>query len=290
MTQFDGLPPLRDVIATHDLSAKKNLGQNFLLDLNLTARIARVAGRLNDLSVIEVGPGPGGLTRALLSEGAGKVVAIERDQRCLSALAEISAHYPGRLEVIEGDALQVDYSGLSEGPTCIIANLPYNIATPLLTGWLDGKLMGAKSPPAWPPFYQSLTLMFQREVGLRICAKPGDKAYGRLAVLANYLCETYIAFDVDARAFTPPPKVTSCVVHLVPRPVVSDIDVADLSRVTQAAFGQRRKMLRASLKTLGVDSLALIEAAGLEQTQRAETVSIDGFVNLARAYRAAVTD
>lgn len=285
MMQFDGLPPLRDVIATHDLSPKKNLGQNFLLDLNLTAKIARVAGRLDALTVIEVGPGPGGLTRALLSEGAGKVVAIERDRRCLAALADISTHYPNQLEVIDGDALQVDYSALTQGPACIIANLPYNIATPLLTGWLDGKLMGVQDPPVWPPFFQSLTLMFQREVALRICAKPGDKAYGRLAVLANYLCETYIAFDVDARAFTPPPKVTSSVVHLVPRPVVSDIQVADLSRVTQAAFGQRRKMLRASLKVLGVDSLALIEEAGLDQTQRAETVSIDGFVNLARAYR-----
>lgn len=287
MSQLDDLPPLREVIEAHGLAPKKNLGQNFLLDLNLTARIARVAGRLDKFTVIEVGPGPGGLTRALLSEGARKIIAIERDDRCLSALAEIADHYPDRLDIIADDALKVDYGKLADGPTCIIANLPYNIATPLLTGWLEGKLVSGEAAQNWPPFFQSLTLMFQREVGQRICAQPGDKAYGRLSVLANYLCETYIAFDVDARAFTPPPKVTSCVVHLVPRPTVSDISVADLSHVTQAAFGQRRKMLRVSLKVLGLDALALIEAAGLIETQRAETVSIEGFVNLARAYRAA---
>ncbi|MCW5715644.1 MAG: 16S rRNA (adenine(1518)-N(6)/adenine(1519)-N(6))-dimethyltransferase RsmA [Bauldia sp.] len=275
-TALDGLPPLRDVITAFGLDAKKSLGQNFLLDLNLTGRIARSAGRLADVTVIEIGPGPGGLTRALLLEGARKVVAIERDDRCVAALAEVAAHYPGRLEVIPGDALATNIEDLAEGPLRIVANLPYNIATPLLTGWLT------KGP--WPPRWLSLTLMFQREVAERIVARAGDKAYGRLGVLAGWRAESRILFDIDPRAFTPSPKVTSSVVELLPRKDAADAPVAAVERVTAAAFGQRRKMLRQSLRSLGVDPAALLEETGIEGTRRAEEIDVDGFLRLANAY------
>ena len=269
--QIDDLPPLRTVIETHGLNAVKALGQNFLLDLNLTARIAREAGSLADHDIVEVGPGPGGLTRALLASGARRVIAIERDPRCLPALAQIAAHYPGRLEVIEGDALKVNYRQYLQAPVRIVANLPYNVATPLLTGWI--------ADTQWPPFFSSLTLMFQREVAERICAHPGDKAYGRLAVLCQWRCECHIAFDVGPKAFTPPPKVTSSIVNLVPRQNPLACNVRKLERVTAAAFGQRRKMLRASLKVLG--GQALLDRAGIDGERRAETLSVDEFVALA---------
>ncbi|WP_378943443.1 16S rRNA (adenine(1518)-N(6)/adenine(1519)-N(6))-dimethyltransferase RsmA [Mesorhizobium sp. ANAO-SY3R2] len=273
-TSIDGLPPLRDVIERYELQAKKALGQNFLLDLNLTSKVARAAGDLTDVTVIEVGPGPGGLTRALLMHGAKRVVAIERDERCLAALAEVSAHYPGRLEVIPGDALKTDFTALGDGgPVKIVANLPYNIGTELLVRWL--------TVPAWPPFYQSLTLMFQREVAERIVAKPASSAYGRLGVLAGWRTDAHIAFDVPAQAFTPPPKVTSSVVHLVPRNEPLPADVKVLGRVTEAAFGQRRKMLRQSLKSLGGEKL--LEKVGIDPTRRAETLSVEEFVALAEA-------
>jgi 16S rRNA (adenine1518-N6/adenine1519-N6)-dimethyltransferase len=271
----DGLPPLREVIARHGLAAKKQLGQNFLLDLNLTGRIARTAGPLEGVTVIEVGPGPGGLTRALLAEGAKKVVAIERDARVMPILAEIAAAYPGRLEVIEADALEIDYRKLADGPTRIVANLPYNIATPLLTGWL--------TLDPWPSFFDSLTLMFQREVAERIVARPGGEAFGRLGVLAGWRTEARIAFNVDRRAFTPPPKVTSSVVHLRPRGVDPAIPVRNLEAVTKAAFGQRRKMVRQSLKSLGVPVEALLAAAGLKGDERAEDLPIEAFLAMARA-------
>lgn len=275
MRGIDDLPPLRDVIARHELRAIKAFGQNFLLDLNLTARIARAAGDLSGVTVIEVGPGPGGLTRALLAAGARRVVAIERDRRCIAALAEIEAHYPGRLTVFEGDALETDMAALADGPTRIVANLPYNIATPLLIGWLQAE--------PWPPFYESMTLMFQREVAERIVAPPGSKSYGRLAVLAQWRTEPRIVFDVAPSAFVPPPKVTSSVVRLVPRPAPLRCDLARLERVTAAAFGQRRKMLRQSLRALGRDPAGLLAEAGIAETERAENVSIEGFVALARA-------
>ncbi len=276
MSQIDGLPPLRDVIATHGLQAKKELGQNFLLDLNLTARIARAAGRLEGCTVIEVGPGPGGLTRALLAEGAEKVIAIERDDRALPALAEIAAAYPDRLEVIAADALEIDYRALADGrPVKIVANLPYNIATPLLTGWLT-------SDP-WPPYFDSLTLMFQKEVAERICATPGGKVYGRLGVLAGWRTQAHIAFNVDRSAFTPPPKVTSSIVHLQPRIVDEAIPVKVLENVTRAAFGQRRKMIRQSLKGLGIPVEELLTAAGLKGTERAEELPVATFLELAQA-------
>src|SRR5262245_10104041 len=238
----DGLPPLREVIQRHGLAARKSLGQNFLLDLNLTSKIARKAGDLGETTVIEVGPGPGGLTRALLAHGARRVVAIERDERCLAALAEIAAHYPGRLEVISGDALRTDFAALAAGePVRIVANLPYNIGTELLVRWL--------TVADWPPFWRSMTLMFQREVAGRIVAAPGSDSYGRLGVLAGWRTQAKIAFDVPPQAFTPPPKVTSSVVNLTPRAAPLAADVRLLSRVTEAAFGQRRKMLRQSLKS-----------------------------------------
>ena len=235
----DGLPPLREVIEAHGLAAKKALGQNFLFDLNLTRRIAREAGPFGNNTVVEIGPGPGGLTRALLAEGAKKVIAIERDPRALPALAEIAAHYPGRLQVIEADALTVDWRKLVDGPAQIVANLPYNIATPLLIGWLtDGP---------WPPWYASLTLMFQKEVAARIAAKPDSEAYGRLSVICQWRCEAKKLFDVNRSAFTPPPKVTSSIVHLVPRhKCLPECEVSKLERVTAAGFGQRRKMMRKS--------------------------------------------
>jgi len=271
---IDGLPPLRDVIDKHGLQAKKSLGQNFLLDLNLTGKVARAAGDLAGCTVIEVGPGPGGLTRALLFNGARKVVAIERDERCLAALAEIAAHYPGRLDVISGDALRTDFSALAPGEDKkIVANLPYNIGTELLVRWLTVE--------RWPPFYRSMTLMFQREVAQRIVAQPGSNAYGRLGVLAGWRTEAKIAFDVPPQAFTPPPKVTSSVVHIVPRQAPLPADVKTLGRVTEAAFGQRRKMLRQSVKSLGGE--ALLGRVGIDPTRRAETLSVEEFVRLANA-------
>ncbi|MBL8584412.1 MAG: 16S rRNA (adenine(1518)-N(6)/adenine(1519)-N(6))-dimethyltransferase RsmA [Rhizobiaceae bacterium] len=268
---LDGLPPLRDVIERFGLQAKKALGQNFLLDLNLTGKVARAAGPLHEHTVIEVGPGPGGLTRALLMQGAKRVVAVERDERCLPALVEVSAHYPGRLEVLSGDALKTDFSALAEGPTKIVANLPYNIGTELLVRWL--------TTPNWPPFYDSMTLMFQREVAERIVASPQDDAYGRLGVLSGWRTEAKIAFDLPPQAFTPPPKVRSSVVHLVPRAKPLPVGVGRLGRVTEAAFGQRRKMLRQSLKAVGGE--ALLAATGIDGTRRAETLSIAEFVALA---------
>lgn len=270
--QIDALPPLRDVIERHGLAAKKALGQNFLLDLNLTSRIAREAGRLDDCDVIEVGPGPGGLTRALLANGARRVVAIERDERCLPALAEIAAHYPGRLEVVHGDALAIPMEGLVGRGAKIVANLPYNVATPLLTGWLTLE--------PWPPFWASMTLMFQREVAERIVATEGEDAYGRLGVLANWRTMPRIAFDISPKAFTPPPKVVSSVVHLLPRPEPLACETRKLEAVTAAAFGQRRKMLRQSLKPIG--GQALLDKAGIAGERRAETLSVAEFVALAR--------
>lgn len=274
MSQIDSLPPLREVIAEHGLRAKKELGQNFLLDLNLTARIARSEGDLTGVTVIEVGPGPGGLTRALLAAGAKRVIAIERDDRTLPALAQISQAYPGRLEVISADALEVDYRALAEGRTRIVANLPYNIATPLLTGWL--------SQEPWPAWFESLTLMFQREVAERIVARPGDKAYGRLGVLAGWRGDARIAMNLDRNAFTPPPKVTSSVVHIVPKPVEADVPVRALEEVTRHAFGQRRKMIRQSLKGLGVKLDALFAAVGLKGEERAETLPVSTYIAMAR--------
>ena len=272
---IDGLPPLRDVIERHGLSAKKSLGQNFILDLNITAKVARAAGPLDDATVVEIGPGPGGLTRALLISGAKRVVAIERDARCLPALAEIAEAYPGRLSVIEADALSTDIAALAgdHGPVKIVANLPYNIGTELLVRWL--------TPPRWPPRWQSLTLMFQKEVAQRITAEPGRGAYGRLAVLAGWRTRSRIVFDLPPQAFTPPPKVTSSVVHLEPRAEPLPADAATLARVTEAAFGQRRKMLRQSLKSLGAERL--LAATGIDGTRRAETLRVEEFVALANA-------
>lgn len=275
MSQIDNLPPLREVIAEHGLRAKKELGQNFLLDLNLTARIARVAGSLEGVRVIEVGPGPGGLTRALLAEGAREVIAIERDARALPALAQIADAYPGRLTVIHGDAMEMDYRALADGPTRLVANLPYNIGTQLLTGWLTLE--------PWPPFFESLTLMFQREVAERICTKPGDNHYGRLGVLAGWRTDARIAFNVGRQAFVPAPAVTSAVVHLVPKPVEEGLPVKLVEQVTKAAFGQRRKMVRQSLKSLGVPVEALLAAAELEGNERAEELPIEAFLAMARA-------
>jgi 16S rRNA (adenine1518-N6/adenine1519-N6)-dimethyltransferase len=255
------LPPLREVIARHGLSARKELGQNFLFDLNLTGRIARAAGDLSDVTVIEVGPGPGGLTRALLLAGAKKVIAIERDERALPMLEEIADAAGGRLEIVVGDALETDIAALAQGPVRIVANLPYNVATPLLTGWLSAP---------WPPFYESLTLMFQKEVAERICARPGSKAFGRLGVLAGWRTEARLLFEVSRSAFTPPPNVTSAIVQLVPKPAANEVAVRTLEAVTRAAFGQRRKMIRQSLRGLPVPVETLIAVAGLKGTERAE--------------------
>jgi 16S rRNA (adenine1518-N6/adenine1519-N6)-dimethyltransferase len=278
MSQIDDLPPLRDVVRTHGLMARKSLGQNFLFDLNLTSRIARSAGPLEDATVIEVGPGPGGLTRAILAAGARKVIAIERDTRCMPALAEIAARYPGRLEVIEADALEFDPRPLvGDGQVRIIANLPYNVGTALLTGWLTGE--------AWPPWWASLTLMFQREVAERIVADESDpKNYGRLGVLCGWRAESRILFDVPPSAFVPPPKITSSVVHLIPRINPLPCRIGALEAVTRAAFGQRRKMLRQSLKSIAQDPSAIISATGLEETTRAENIPVDGYVALANAF------
>ncbi len=280
MSQIDGLPPLREVIATHELSAKKALGQNFLLDLNLTAKIARSAGDLSGSDILEIGPGPGGLTRGLLAEGARKVLAIEKDARCLPALAEIAAAYPGRLEVIEGDALKVDPLQYLTPPIKIAANLPYNVGTELLVRWL--------TPKVWPPFWTSLTLMFQREVAERIVAKPGSKAYGRLAILAQWRTEARIVIDLPPQAFTPPPKVSSAVVHLTALPAPRyPADADTLSRVVAAAFNQRRKMLRAALKGVAPNIEDHLAAVGIPPTERAEQVSLEGFCALARSLQSA---
>lgn len=275
MAAIDGLPPLREVIAAHGLVAKKQLGQNFLLDLNLTARIARSAGDLSGSDVLEVGPGPGGLTRGLLAEGARHVLAVEKDARCLPALAEIAAAYPGRLEVVNGDALEVDAAARLQAPVKIIANLPYNVGTELLVRWL--------TPPEWPPFWQSLTLMFQKEVAERIVARPGSPAYGRLALLAQWRCDARIVLTLPPEAFVPAPKVHSAVVHLtaLPQPRYP-ADAKVLERVVAAAFNQRRKMLRSALKGLAPDIEARLTTAGIEPTRRAEEISLEGFCALAR--------
>jgi 16S rRNA (adenine1518-N6/adenine1519-N6)-dimethyltransferase len=279
MAQIDTLPPLREVINTHGLAARKSLGQNFLLDLNLTARIARIGGDLTGHDILEIGPGPGGLTRGLLAQGARRVLAIEKDARCLPALAEIAAHYPGRLEVIEGDALEIDPLAHLTPPIRIAANLPYNVGTELLVRWL--------TPQVWPPVWDSLTLMFQREVAERIVATPGSKAYGRLALLAQWRCTAEIALHLPPEAFTPPPKVSSAVVHMtaLPQPRYP-ADPAVLNRVVAAAFNQRRKMLRSALKGLSPDIEDRLRAAGIAPTERAEQVSLEGFCALARAVAA----
>jgi len=275
MSAIDDLPPLREVIRRHALSARKSLGQNFLLDLNLTARIARAAGPLQDSTVIEIGPGPGGLTRALLAQGAQRVIAVERDERALPALEEIKRRYPLRLEVVCADAQHFDPRPLLGGkPAKIVANLPYNIATALLIDWL--------SVAPWPPWYDMMVLMFQREVAERIVARENDEAYGRLGVLANWRAETKILFDISPAAFVPQPKVTSSVVRLVPRSTPEACDLGALEQVAAAAFGQRRKMLRQSLKSLAVDPARLANAAHVDLTRRAETVPVSGFVAMAR--------
>lgn len=276
---LDDLPPLREVIRRHGLAAKKSLGQNFLLDLNLAARIGRSAGPLAGTTVLEVGPGPGGLTRALLALGAAHVIAVERDERAIAALQEIAARYPGRLDIVPADALAFDPRPyLDHGPVRIVANLPYNIATALLVSWV--------SIEPWPPWYDAAVLMFQREVAERIVAAPGSKSYGRLSVLVQWRCEARILFDVNPAAFVPSPKVTSSLVRLLPRATPAVCDRALLEAVTQAAFGQRRKMLRQSLRALGVDTAALIATAGLSPTARAEDIPVAGFVSLAQALAA----
>ena len=275
MSAIDDLPPLRDVIKQHALSARKSLGQNFLLDLNLTARIARAAGPLEGATIIEVGPGPGWLTRALLALGARRVIAVERDERALGPLDEISRRYPGRLEIVSADATTFDPRPLLGGERAkIVANLPYNIATPLLIDWL--------SVEPWPPWYDMMVLMFQREVAERIVARENDEAYGRLAVLSNWRAETKILFDISPAAFVPPPKVTSSLVRLVPRDNPLPAPLRALERVTAAAFGQRRKMLRQSLKSLAADPARLAAAAEVDPTRRAETIPVSGFVAMAR--------
>lgn len=273
MATIDGLPPLREVIRAHDLVAKRQLGQNFLLDLNLTAKIARLAGDLSACDVLEVGPGPGGLTRGLLVEGARHVLAIEKDPRCVAALDEIAAIYPGRLTTLNADALQVDVTTLLTPPVRVVANLPYNVGTELLIRWL--------TPAIWPPFWQSLTLMFQKEVAERIVAKPRTEHYGRLALLAQWRCDAKIVMHLPPEAFTPAPKVHSAVVHLnrleQPR---YPADEAKLTRLTTMAFGQRRKMLRSSLKGMGADIEDRLRAVGIEPTARAEEIGLDRFCAL----------
>jgi len=283
MSQIDDLPPLREVIRRHGLAARRSLGQNFLLDLNLTARIARAAAPLEGVTVVEVGPGPGGLTRALLALGAKLVIAVERDERCLPALHELSQHFGDRLTVVAGDAMKVDLSThVQSGPVRVVANLPYNVATALLVAWLTVE--------PWPPWYDMLALTFQREVALRIVAARGTKSYGRLSVLAGWRTTAQILFDITPKAFVPAPQVTSSVVRLVPRAQPLPCDRRLLERVVEAAFGQRRKMLRQSLKSLGVDPLALLTPAQIDPTARAEDVPVEGFVAMARALAAATGD
>jgi 16S rRNA (adenine1518-N6/adenine1519-N6)-dimethyltransferase len=280
MSGDDSLPPLREVIVRLGLTAKKGLGQNFLLDLNLTHRIARAAAPLDGKTILEIGPGPGGLTRALLAEGASRVVAIERDERCLPALQEIAAAYPGRLEIVSGDALTTDertFVGDNAGAVEIVANLPYNVGTALLIKWL-------KVEP-WPPWYSRMTLLFQREVAQRLIAEPSSKSYGRLSVLAQWRTAPHLLFDINPRAFTPPPKVTSSLVQIDVLPTARyPAEAQALERVTAAAFGQRRKMLRQSLKSLGVAPEPLLAEAGIAGDQRAEDVPLEGFCALARAF------
>ncbi|WP_322888902.1 MULTISPECIES: 16S rRNA (adenine(1518)-N(6)/adenine(1519)-N(6))-dimethyltransferase RsmA [unclassified Yoonia] len=280
MNGIDDLPPLRDVIARHDLAAKKSLGQNFLLDLNLTARIARLAGDLSGADVLEIGPGPGGLTRGLLASGARRVLAIEKDPRCLPALAEIAAAYPGRLQVIEGDALAIDPLEYLQAPIKVAANLPYNVGTELLVRWL--------TPQIWPPFWDSLTLMFQREVAERIVAQPGGKAYGRLALLAQWRADAKIVMNLPPEVFSPPPKVHSAVVHLTALPVPRyPADPAVLNMVVAAAFNQRRKMLRSALKSVSPAIEDHLQEVGIKPTERAEQVGLEAFCALARSLKAA---
>jgi 16S rRNA (adenine1518-N6/adenine1519-N6)-dimethyltransferase len=277
MNDIEDLPPLREVIRHYDLTAKKSLGQNFLLDFNLIGRIARSAGPLAGVDVIEIGPGPGGLTRALLAQGARRVIAIERNRRAIAALEDIAKRNPGRLEIVAGNALEVDPRAFLDGaPARVVANLPYNIASALLVSWLTVE--------PWPPWYDRLVLMFQREVAERIVAAPGRKAYGRLSVLAGWRSQSRVLFDVPRTAFVPPPKVTSSLVCLIPRQKPLPCDRHALERVTQSAFGQRRKMLRGSLKSLGTDPLILLAAAKIEPTARAEDIPVSGFVALARAF------
>jgi 16S rRNA (adenine1518-N6/adenine1519-N6)-dimethyltransferase len=276
-TPVTALPPLRDVIARHGLAASKALGQNFLLDEQLLDRIAAVPGDLDGQDVLEIGPGPGGLTRALLRAGA-QVTAIERDRRCLPALAELSEAFPGQLKVIEGDALELPLASVMSGPCHIASNLPYNVGTALLIGWLSGQ--------DWPPQWRSLTLMFQREVADRIVADPDSDAYGRLAILSQWRCHARLAMKVHRSAFTPPPKVMSAIVHLTPAAMPEGIKAARLEAITAAAFGQRRKMLRQSLKGLP-GALAALEAVGIDPARRAETLSVDEFLAVARAMETA---
>lgn len=273
---IDGLPPLREIIAEYGLTAKKSLGQNFLLDLNLTSKIARQAGDLSNCDVLEIGPGPGGLTRGLLHEGARRVLAVERDERLTPALDQIKEHYDGRLEVIFGDALEVNVAAHLNAPVKVVANLPYNVGTELLIRWL--------TPQNWPPYWDSLTLMFQKEVAQRIVAKPRTKAYGRLALLAQWRCDVRMAMEIPPQAFTPPPKVTSAVVHIerLEKPRF-EADAKKLERVVAMAFNQRRKMLRASLKSLSPDIEDILIAAGIKPTQRAEEIDLEQFCALARA-------
>jgi 16S rRNA (adenine1518-N6/adenine1519-N6)-dimethyltransferase len=275
MSTLDGLPPLRDVIDKHGIAPKKSLGQNFLLDLNLTSKVARASGSLEGADVIEIGPGPGGLTRALLMNGARQVVAIERDDRCIAALEEIAAHYPGRVQIIPADALECDYEKLAAGlnKPRIVANLPYNIGTELLLRWI--------TPQMWPPFWSSLTLMFQKEVAQRIVANQGDDAYGRLGVLCGWRVDAEFMFEISPKAFTPPPKVTSAVVHITPKQNPLSVQMSRLEAVTKTAFGQRRKMLRQSIKSIGGEEL--LAKVGIDGTRRAETLSVDEFVALANA-------
>ncbi|WP_133488133.1 16S rRNA (adenine(1518)-N(6)/adenine(1519)-N(6))-dimethyltransferase RsmA [Aliiroseovarius marinus] len=276
MSQIDGLPPLREVINTHGLVAKKSLGQNFLLDLNLTAKIARMAGDLSGCDVLEVGPGPGGLTRGLLVEGARKVLAVEKDSRAMAPLAEIADAYPGRLEVVNADALELDPLEHLTPPIRIVANLPYNVGTELLVRWL--------TPPSWPPAWSSLTLMFQKEVAERIVAQPGSKKYGRLAVLAQWRTTPRVVMELPPEAFTPPPKIHSAVVHLeaLPEPRF-EADAGKLQAVVAKAFGQRRKMLRASLKGMHPEIEDVLTSVGIKPTSRAEEIDVEAFCALSRA-------
>ncbi len=276
----DPLPPLREVIKQHGLTARKALSQNFILDLNLTRRLARIAGPLEDALVVEIGPGPGGLTRGLLMEGAARVIAVERDERCAAALQDIAGAYPGRLDVRLADALDTDWRAATReasGDVVVVANLPYAIATSLLVGWLETE--------PWPPWYARMALMFQKEVAERIVAEPGTKAYGRLAVLAQWRTQASIALRLKPEAFTPPPKVASAVVLFVPKPIPTPAaSVKTLARVTAAAFGQRRKMIRQSLKGLTAMPELLIERCGLEPQLRAEDLTVEQFAELAAAF------
>ena len=275
----DGLPPLRDVINRHGLRADKKFGQNFILDLNVTRRIARHAGDLTDCDIVEIGPGPGGLTRGLLMEGARRIHVIEADSRFIPALQEVAETYPGRLNIIEGDALAIKPQKLADGPYRIVSNLPYNIGTALLTNWLDDSWQNG----AWQPQFLSMTLMFQKEVAQRITAQANDKHYGRLAVLTNWLCHTELAFEVDRQVFVPPPRVTSAIAHIEPRNrPMAEAQREVLANLTAAAFGQRRKMLRSSLKQICSDPMVLLEEAGIDETARAEVLTIDEFCKLAR--------